>query len=444
MSGYDIAILVLLYIVVGVVIFGFLLKKSKTFSPAYKGFVFGMLFYYIIIPIICILNSDTLNLLELAKGKYCTYSVQRFIIDGEYWKKLYAILLLIVSFLIYNISYRFSKIKSCLKIDNGKSLKLIKVFAFATFCIGGLSLVIFLVSFGGIKNALYYAEKLRSFNSDLTEVNSNLNGIFILLAKLITVSPYMFLYLFSKYKSDNKKIYMTLFIVSLTMSIIYFLFNAGRAPLLLFLMSFAYLFVYKKVKCPWLLLLLCAAIGLPILDILDSLFYYFNTGVFNIKDFNYLKLLSQFMFPYKNNLIMTDLIGTYGLRYGSDLITSFIDILPGFGFDASYVNTSEFIVGKNWRELGGIPNDFITFSYLQFSYLGVIIFSFLIGYISKIIDVKLSKFDNNGGKYLFSAAITVDFFALIAYADLVSILKGKFILIALIIIILFSDRREKK
>lgn len=443
MEQYDIIILVLLYVMIGVVMFYYLLKKNKTFAPAYKGIVFGMLFYYIIIPIISILNIDALNLIELNKGKYCTYSVQRFIIEGNYWKKIYAILMLIISFATYHLSYKFSKCKLEKKINNIRLLKIIKILGYGTFCIGGLSLIIFFLSFGGIKNALYYAEQLRSFSSDLNEVNSNVNGSFILLAKLITVSPYMFLYLIQESKKDNKKIYRILFIMSISMSILYFLFNAGRAPLLLFILSFVYFFIQKKIKHSWFLLILCAAVGLPILDILDSLFYYFNTGIFNIKDFSYLKLLSQFTFPYKNNLIITDLINTYGLRYGSDVITSFLDILPGIGFDASYVNTSEFIVGRNWRELGGIPNDFITFSYLQFSFLGVIIFSILLGYITKVLDTKLSNFKNNAGKDLFSAALTVDLFALIAYADFVSILKGKFTLIILIIIILISDRRKE-
>ena len=96
MDGANIIFFCLLYVLIGIVFLCFLLKKSRRFCPAYKGFMFGMFFYYIIIPIIVLLNIEELNSIELAKGKYCTYSVQRFIIDGDFWKLLYAIVIIVI------------------------------------------------------------------------------------------------------------------------------------------------------------------------------------------------------------------------------------------------------------------------------------------------------------------------------------------------------------
>lgn len=421
----------------------FLLKKSKEFRPTYKGFMFGMLFYYIIIPIIVLLNVNELNEIELAKGKYCTYSVQRFIINGNFVDFLYSNFIVTISLLAFNIFYSISKKIKIRDFNSIKTLKIVKFFAIVTFIIGSFSLILLFLSFGGIKNALSYAEYLRSFNNDANEIIGE-STIFIILARLITVTPFLIVYIIqdTSLKLVKKQYYKFLLVISFIMSILYFLFNAGRAPLMAFIICFAYVIIRKRVKRPWIFIIVICIIALPMLDILDSLFYYFNSKTFDFKEVNYLKYIAQFTVPYKNTLAMKKIVDTYGLRYFSDFITAFLDFLPGVYFPASYVNTSEFIVGSNWIALGGIPNDFITFGYIEFSFIGVIILSSILGLFLRIIDMKLSKFKNNDAKYLFSAILSIYIFLMISSSDIISILKGGWILNTVVIIILLSTRKE--
>lgn len=441
MIKIDILLYCLLYIAIGIVFLVFLIKKSKEFSPAYKGFMFGMLLYYIIIPIICLLNAEGLNIVELAKGKYCTNSIQRFIIDGENWKKIYSIFLLVITFISFQVSYKLAGRIKNKDFNPEKIIRLVKVITYFTFVVGVISIIVIVFSFGGIGKALSNAEYLRAFDTNLEDIGMDASvGFFTFLAKLIIVSPFTLTYLINYGEESKRKRYKIMLAVAMILSIFYFLFNAGRAPLLLFIICFLYLIIHKKIKHAWIVIIILGICALPLLDVLDSLYYYFNTGVLNLKNVNYLKYVFQFAFPYKNTLIVTDLTNQYGLRFGIDFVTSFLDLLPKVAFDASYVNTSEFIAGTEWRTLGGIPNDFITFSYIQFSILGTIILPCIMGIILKRIDMKLSGFKENSSKYLFSAAISVHVFSLIPYADFVSFIRGNFILIALALIILCSDR----
>lgn len=440
MDGANIIFFCLLYVLIGIVFLCFLLKKSRRFCPAYKGFMFGMFFYYIIIPIIVLLNIEELNSIELAKGKYCTYSVQRFIIDGDFWKFLYAIVIIVIGLIFFYLFYNASKKMKVREYDAKRTIKFVSFFAAVTFFVGAISLVIVFLSFGGIESALSYAEYLRSFDSDASELVGQ-NTIFMILARLITVTPFLLVYMIQN-SFVKKRFYKAALLISFVLAILYFLFNAGKAPLIAFIICFSYVIIRKKVKKPWMFIIIICIIALPMLDFLDSLFYYFNSKEFTIKEINYLKYILQFTTPYKNTLAMTDIVSEYGLRYCLDFVTAFLDFIPGLHFQASYVNTSEFIVGVNWTELGGIPNDFITFGYIEFSFIGVIILSSILGFFLQIIDKKLSNFNDDNAKHLFSAALSIYIFLSIPSFDIISMLKGGWILNVILIIILFSSRKE--
>lgn len=478
MSSLEIGVLVALYFFIGIIFIIFLYKKNKEYCPSYRGWIFGMILYYIVVPSITLLNIDEMKEIELAKGKYSTNSIQRFIIDGEFSNKIFAIVVLLLMFLSFNLAYSYSDLwkKYIKKINLNKmgkfifeKLKLSKIkkyiskrlklsaiikrlfkkenvakcIAYITFVVGLISLIIVFVSYGGIKEALSNAESLRGFGDEEYKNNS---GIFIFLSKLIIVSPFMLVYLLSNRDENKKKNikYITMLIISLAASLLYFLFNAGKAPLLFFGLCFLYMILNKKVKNTWLVIIGLAILALPLLDILDTLYYWFVNGKFSFKEINYIKYVSKFMHPYKNSLILNELVNEYGLRYGKDFITAFLDILPGVSFDASYVNTSRYIVGENWRTLGGVPNDFITFGFIQFSWIGVMILSALAGILSRILDNKLLKAKDNSAKRLFAATLTVYMFSLIPSADFVGIIKGGgYILISVALIILFSNKETK-
>lgn len=442
MNIQDVLIYVGLYIIIGVIFILFLKFKgnNKKFAPSYKGFIFGLIIYYIVIPILVLLNIDKFNNYELLTGKYCAYTIQRFIISGTDSSFLLSIGMVVLSFVCFNIAYGCIN-NSNREYDQYKTNKIVKNLMYITFIIGGISLLIFFISFGGIRQALSYAEYLRSFDNNASDI-INRGSFFILTARLITVCPFLLVYLLDN--NCKKRLYIIMFVTSFIMSILFYIFNAGRAPLLSFLICFSYMILRKKFKKTWILIVLSCIIALPLLDILDSLFYYFNTGVFTLKNINYIRYIFQFIFPYRNTLIMNNIVYEYGLRYGKDFITSFLDVLPGVSFDASYANTSLYIRGSSWKQLGGIPNDFITFAYLQSSFLGVVLHSLIMGFICKFIDIRLKKFKDGMSKNLLSAAMTIYLFFIIPYADFVSILKGNFILTILLFIILNSFSKKRR
>ena len=442
MEQSNIIILCFLYTIIGIFLFIKLLKKSNKFCPAYKGFIFGVIVFYIIIPVIVLLNVEKLNQIELSRGKYCFYTIQRFILRGQFWKFIYSILLVFICILSFEFIYNIARKIKVTEFNKEKTIKIMKEISFITTFIGGISLILFFYFFGGIKQALSYAEYLRAFDTQIEGLNINgIAGIFRILSKFVIVSPFLLIYIIRNDNGSKSKLKYKIFLIfSIIMSVLYFLFNAGRSPILMFVICFIYYILHNKVKKPWLWILLVGVISLPILDILDSLFVFLNTKEFIIKDINYLKYIYQFMFPYRNTLIVTDLVEKYGLRYGMDFATALIDIFPKMSFQASYVNTSDFFIGRNWKMYGGIPNDFITFAYIQFSFVGIIVVSGITGMVLGLIDKKLDNFMEEKSKYLLSAVVSVYVFSIIPYADFVSILKSNFILVILAIIILVSDR----
>lgn len=448
MSNVNLFLLSGVYILLLLIYIIYFIKKTKynEDTPTYNGFLLGLIFFYIIMPILILLNIDSLNSIEINAGKYNSGTFQRFIINGEWQNFAYSILMIILAILMFVVFYRKSSYNNSNRgytFNANKTYKIVKNIMYITFGAGLVSLLIFFASFGGIGRALSYAEQMRSMSNDLEEIIGSM-ALFKVLARLITVTPFFAIYLISENKEpDKKNIYKIFLIISLLGSVLFYLYNAGRAPIILFALCFIYVFLNKYIKNTWTFLILIGMFCLPMLDILDSLFVFFNTGEFRFKEINYVKYIYQFAIPYKNTLVLNNINNEFGLRWGKDFVTAIIDLLPKINFDPVYCDLSLFIRGENWKELGGIPSDFITFSHMQFSFIGVIAFSGIIGYFMQIIDYKLSLFENERMKKLFGCVLTVFSFFIITSFDIATIIRGQFILIAVIFIILVSSKRRK-
>ena len=70
--------------------------------------------------------------------------------------------------------------------------------------------------------------------------------------------------------------------------------------------------------------------------------------------------------------------------------------------------------------------------------------SALMGYLSQIVDYKLSLVNNSRIKDLFIGILTLYFFSLNTSFDPFSVIKGQFILIFIIYIIIKTSKREDK
>jgi len=406
---------------------------------AYSGFVFGMLIYYSIVPIFLMLNIDMMSM------RFS--NVNQFIANKETFNYIFAAIVVIIGFVFFSIFYRLSIRKNFIlgykgvhwKFNEVKAKKALLFFSYLTLIVGGLSFLFLTISMGGIIQLLKVAEMNRSFAISLDNF-TNFPQL-IIPSRLVTVSPFLFLLLLLN-KQNQKLRYLFFFWISFIMSILFFLFNAGRAPLITFLLCFIFIFIGKYTRKPWTVVIMCGIIALPILDISDSIFKYIASFEWEKTNIDYSNYLYQFMFPFKNILNLTEIVSTFGYRYGIDFITSFISLLPGVNIEASYENTSQYFAGMDWKVVGGTPNDPITFGYIQFNIIGVIAVFSIIGYIFGKIDKAILKLPTGKFKDLVSASVVTSAFLLVSSADLVAVLRGNVILILLSIIIIYSTKNK--
>lgn len=405
----------------------------------YSGFVFAMLIYYIIIPIILISNIESMSL------KYS--NIYTFIVQKDSQSYILSLFLTLLCFFIftmfYNISYKrnFSiyPINIVREYNQKKAIKIYSFFARLTLIVGGGAFLFLLISMGGITSALKIAEINRSFAVSLEEFTKY--PLLVIPARLITVTPFLYLLLLIE---KRKSSYLLFFSISFLLAIIFFLFNAGRTHLIAFLLCFAFIYIKKYIRKSWTLIIVLGVVSLPLLDIMDQVFLFFSTHQLELTTIDYSAYLYQFIHPFRNILNLTEMVNIFGLRNGIDFVTSFIGLLPGLDFSKSYENTSLYFIGENWHILGGIPNDFITFGFIQFKTIGVILITSILGFIFGIIDKSLNKLPNGITKNLVSSALVINTFIIVSTADLEPIIKGNFILIILSISIIFTSNQKLK
>lgn len=433
---------IIIYIIIGILAI-YLSKKNKIIEkPSYNGIIFSMILYYIVVPIILLLFTKDFVDYENKCGMWCNNSIKHHILNKNFWDILYSALCVGVSFLIFNYSYKKSRSNYICTAENKNLIKFFDLFNKFTLIIGGISLIVFAISIGGIIEMIKKAEYYRSFSNSLVD-DIGIFAILIIPSRLVTVTPILSLFLIDNDKKNRKKYLITL-IISMLLSTLFYLYNAGRAPIILFGLSLFYIILKKYIKNPWIVIVILAVFGLPLLDITDSLFKgLLNGGKIDVS-FNYVKYLYQFIYPYRNILNMKNINNEFGYRYFLDYITSFVDLLPKVSFPASYENTSLYINGSNWKVIGGIPNDFITFSNLQLGIIGNIIISYFLGFISSILDMKASNLKSGFGKNLIIAVLTLYSYSLVISFDFCTFIRGNVILIIVGILILSSCKIERK
>lgn len=431
---------IILYSLLAITFIFFINRNNKKMGHVgiYSGFVFGFFLYYSMIPILTLLNLKEITLNYLW--------IDKFITSKEPFYYFYSIILILLGFIFfhvfYNINFRKGTInKVTIKsFDSDKSIRSFKIIGYFSLVIGGGSLLVLIYALGGVSAALSIAEANRTFGNELSDFVDYRFSLFIVPARLITIAPFIFLYLAYIRKGMSDKL---IFLISFILSIIYFLFYAGRAPLLFFLLCFLYIIIRYFTKRIWGKFILIGILLLPLLDILDSLFIYLNTKQWNDIEINYLKYINQFIGPFRNTLNVTDMAEIYGYRYGSDFITAFLNFIPGVSFPISYEVVSEYYSGSNWMYIGGTPSDIITFSYLQFGMFGVIFILSFMGYLFGRIDRALKLFKSNKIKYFLAAVLCVQAMGLVVSADVEAFLRGGVILIFISVVILLSVKKNK-
>lgn len=424
--------------------------KKINISGAYSGVTFGFILFYILIPILIIILQDQFS----SSIKY--KAIEQFVLKRDYKDHLLALIVILVGFIAFHFGYKFSfKYRVRLKdskvnknvelngrINNNNFLKIFEVIGYTTLIIGGISFFIIISSLGGIVNTLAIGEQFRGFGdtalSDFVGVNT---ALFFIPSRLITVAPIIFYFLIINRRNVIDKI---MFTFSIPFAILFFLFNAGRGPLIIYLLAFIYIFMKKYFKKVWLKLFLIGVFSLPLLDVLDRLFIYLSTSKwYKVEEANYLSYIFQFSHPVKTILNLNDIVNVENYFFGTSIFRDVLSILPKINFDPLFYNVSEYFYGTSWNTVGGIPTDILTYGYFQLGLPGVIITLLLLGYICGKIDKTLYLLPKNKSREFISVVIATNIYGIISSADLASLLRGNVILSSTCIILILVSKYLK-
>lgn len=318
--------------------------------------------------------------------------------------------------------------KSNVNYLNAKKFHIAITAGFITLAIGIMAEIIIANSLGGVIKAISMGDVLRAFGSDNSKYipQSRLFTMVLMVSSL--ASTYFFVYAHRIYK----KLYIKLMIaISLLASLFYLLVNAGRLPILLFVLPFFVDFVFRKTKHPFVFMGLFFVISLVLLGALDDLFFYLSYGYIKESSTNILSILNEFSLPYLNLLNIDKINAVYGLRWGIDLVSWVVNIVPTsilkiFGLTkitTGYTFITEYYYGSNG--LGGIPTDLITLLSRQFGILGLIIGSSLLAVLCKYMDKKISKIFQSNFIFI-QLRISSIMFIIVPYADLDSFVRNRY------------------
>ena len=143
------------------------------------------------------------------------------------------------------------------------------------------------------------------------------------------------------------------------------------------------------------------------------------------------------LWKYTNLINLDKMIELHGFRWGKDFITGPLSIVPGINFPASYEVSSEAIFGRNWQMIAGVPDDIITFGYLQLGFIGVLFVGWLLGIVSGKLDRLICQMNYE----TFGVLITTIIMSMYGYlinADWSVLVKSQFQLTICVLCILYS------
>ncbi len=344
---------------------------------------------------------------------------------------------------IYELTYRSKNNLLSVEVnrfDKGRMNDCLHFFAWFTFIVGGASFLLYIRAFGGISVLLSYAEYFRTFRTNNSEIIGSAALRLIVPARLILVTPILFFsYMKSvEFKSKYKApLYGICFIISIFLAGVFLLFNAGKTNLVIMMICFGMPILSRKVRHPWALSLTAGFLMIPLVGAIDSIFTYITYGQWYGFSTNIGAYIGQFCYVFANLINLDKMIELHGFRWGKDFITGPLSIVPGINFPASYEVSSEAIFGKSWQMIAGVPDDIITFGYLQLGFIGVLFVGWLLGIVSGKLD-RLIRQMNYGTFGVLITTIIMSMYSYLINADWSVLVKSQFQLTICVICILYS------
>lgn len=402
----------------------------------HSAVLFTMLFYFEIVPILIYLGvvsqSDASYSLMVNMILKCS--------PGEFILAECSVLAFTLAFDISYKRYNNRQKIVAYSFNEERMHKALKVIAFITVIIGGTAFILYIQAFGGISSLLSYADYFRSFRTNKTDIIGYGSTLLVVPARLILVAPIV-LWPFIKDTLRHRGILKVLFIVVLAFSVIFLLFNAGKTGIVVMILCFAIPFLNKFTKHSWALCIIGGCFMLPILGAMDSLFAYLTTGRWYVFSTTGSTYIGQFSYVYANILKLNTMVNSSGLRWGSDFITGVLNLLPGLDFSASYEVTSALYYGPNWMQIAGVPDDIITFGYLQFGIIGVALVGVILGFFCGKIDFLIRQMDKDKYAVIITSVILC-MYSYVVNADIGVLIKSQFQLTLCSFCILYSVRRN--
>lgn len=309
--------------------------------------------------------------------------------------------------------------------------------------IGGLALFELIVELGGLQRMLSLGSIIRGYRVDNAEYLSAVGSICKTLSIFVTASFFCF------YASSPKhKRHGLLSILSLILSIAYLLFNAGRAPLLLFFgcIMFAFLKEHGR-KVIWIVALAFVAIAL-LSSSIEVMMNNVARGLpafyslqYSVAD-NLLSTVTDLAYPHSNLLVLPKMISKYGYNYGLDYLFWFSEVIPkrllGFLWSFIPLNTlvttkvSQYYITSN-LSFGGTPADYITYGWFQGNIIGLFANCLIYDTILKAVERPLRVLPKQYSIIRYRMCFFV--YSLITSNDLPLMIKNNLFIIIIMVVI---------
>lgn len=442
--------LIIPYTILAIIIISALVKdyRKKGFAGALTGILAFSCFLYGIIPILfLILESNFKNNI----GVYgfsdlygMVYSSTDFYSHFILFSNCFIGLLFL--FIGHKLSFKNSSAQknasNLVARKNGISVLATRRLAVFCFLVGIISLAIYIYALGGIKNAILKAELLRGFSSTV-EINSYLS-LFKIPAALTPMSFYLFVI---TPKSSKKSIVEWLLVaISFAFTLLFLMINAGKTAIIILGAFVMFAIFSKKKRHVWFKMLIVSVLLLLSIPFIDDLFAFISYGSDHVQTYtteqSFLRLIRQFSYPYQIELHLNDITGEYGFLFFKNIFTDIAGLLPGVSFEQSYANTSAFFNGVDWKLVSGVPNDLMSYGYLNLGIFGTAIYMLIVGWLAGFIDRCLINYpDSRYKRDLLAFLFACKMFSHVNSVDIQPIIQYDLSLILLIIMVAIISKR---
>lgn len=366
---------------------------------------------------------------------------------------LISILCLLIIILGYNLRFKTKSNKEHVNINNKRKVlekdvlyKKVTRITDVIFLVSVTSIVLLIIEVGSLKTYLSLGALTRGLDKDPTDYIRPSYLQLVTFSTIVLVTPYLYVYL---YRVKKSKVMVLKVIVSLFFSILFLLYNQGRAPLIIFFLPFLFT-ARKRSKKGFLGLGVLFGIGLFLLNYLDRIFQYLAYGYYTVgTKVNFItEFLSEFSYSFANFSLRNELVDYAGYRYMYDyfiwpftMIPSSLLKLIGINKESivgvSTINTEAYGVFSGVQASGGIPVDLLTFNYYQLGYLTLIPMCFFIGRILKKLDRIFYFFKDDFAIKVVLYRISFSMINILNNADFSAIVRNRLDVVVLIIILIY-------